>query len=335
MDLTLFLTVPPEDDGRRAVDALRTRLGVSRTLAKRIRLYGGLLRNGAPCRMRDPVQAGDVLEARLPAAPGAEACSAGGPEAGAAGSGADPSLAAERAATDAAFTADGGRIPYLDDRICVADKPAGWLTHPTRRERRSLTEVVAFRTGASTVHPVSRLDRGTSGLLVIALDAYSANALARSSREGDGVREYLGWVEGIPDPPIGTIDVPIAHDATSGPRRTTAPEGRPSTTEYALVRTDFSVEAPGTAGRAVSLVRFRLRSGRTHQIRVHALHAGFPLVGDPLYGGNAEGSPDGAAHPSLHAARLVVRHPIDGRILEFESPMPDAKDPTRQGRGCG
>lgn len=307
------MKVDPGSDGRRAVDALRSRLGVTATLAKRIRRTGALLRNGAPIRMRDPVRTGDELVATLPSPP----VEPGKP------------TPVDAAPIADAFLAEGGRIVFRDAFLFVVDKPAGWLSHPSHGDRRAVTEVVAHLAGVPRVHPVNRLDRGTSGLMAVALDAYAAHALSRpdGGRDRDAdtpcARVYLAWVEGAPSPAAGVLDAPIARDPGDRVRRAVRSDGKPSVTEYAVVETRRLGVGPDA--RTVSLVRFTLRTGRTHQIRVHARHGGFPLLGDPLYGDGRPQPPipglrDGQA---LHAARLVLRHPMDGSRLVFESPLPE------------
>jgi 23S rRNA pseudouridine1911/1915/1917 synthase len=230
------------------------------------------------------------------------------------------------------FLADGGRILLLDANLCVLSKPPFWLSHPNRDESRlAVTDFVRTLSGVEGVHPVNRLDAGTSGLMIVALDPYSHNALSRQSQAGVCVREYLGLVHGIPTPPCGRIDAPIGVDPSNKVRRTVLPEGKPAVTDY---RTQSSHELETDMGKTtLSIVRFILETGRTHQIRVHALHAGMPLVGDPLYGirygpsgpiyTESDFLIDGSiSRQSLHAARLAFLHPVEGDLRDFESCLP-------------
>ncbi len=326
MEIDHIVTLP--DEGRRAVDVLRARLGVSRTLAKRIRLYGALSRNGQEIRMIETVHAGDRLVLQLDA-----------PDAPSFPEGAGP---AETEPTDlaAAYFAEGGRILLLDPHLCVLEKPAAWLTHPTHVERRAVSTVVALLASVSRVHPVNRLDRGTSGLLIIALDPFAHHNLSEQARSGETLREYAGLIHGIPDPSQGRIDAPIGVDPANVVRRTVLADGKPAVTHYAMESTR-SIRTP-TGSAVVSLVRFRLETGRTHQIRVHCRHAGMPLVGDPLYGiryGRQDDLPAGPAdeldsrirRQALHAARIAFQHPVGSEPLAFESPLPeDMEDVLRE-----
>jgi 23S rRNA pseudouridine1911/1915/1917 synthase len=317
--MELTIDILPQDEGRRAVDVLQTRLGVSRTLAKRVRLYGSLLRNGIPMRMIETVHAGDRLLVLLEA-PVTPPFPAGPHDAGA-----SPALLWE------AFQAEGGRILHLDAHLCVLEKPSSWLTHPTHRDRKAVSTVVAERSGAGRVHPVNRLDRGTSGLLIVALDPYAHHALAEQAQSGRSVREYVGLVHGVPQPAMGRIDAAIGVDPTNPVRRTVLADGKPAITDYATEWTHSLATPFGAA--TLSAVRFRLSTGRTHQIRVHCAFFGNPLVGDPLYG-IACGRPADAAldardvldgriaRQALHASRIAFHHPIGATWMMFESPLP-------------
>jgi 23S rRNA pseudouridine1911/1915/1917 synthase len=231
----------------------------------------------------------------------------------------------------ATFLAEGGRILLLDPHLCVLDKPADWLAHPTHRERRAVSTVASLLARTTRVHPVNRLDRGTTGLLIVALDPYSHHALSEQSQAGLSTREYIGLVHGRPESLEGRIDAPIGVDPDNVVRRTVLADGKPAVTAYA-VESSSTLQTPyGPA--VVSHVRFRLETGRTHQIRVHCRFAGFPLIGDLLYGIRYGHQDDILAEPrgpidariarqALHAARIEFRHPVDGDLREFSSPLP-------------
>jgi 23S rRNA pseudouridine1911/1915/1917 synthase len=199
--------------------------------------------------------------------------------------------------------------------VAVVDKPFGVVTHPGAGETGpTLAAGVLHRWPAvrgvgeadrwGIVH---RLDRDTSGLLVIALDAAAESGLRQAIREHRVVREYLALVHGAPATPTGTIDAPIARDPTRPTRMRLDPTGRPAVTHYRVERS-FA---------AFTLLRVTLETGRTHQIRVHLAAIGLPVAGDRVYGRVA-----GAPRLFLHAARLELDHPVTGVRVVANSPLP-------------
>jgi 23S rRNA pseudouridine1911/1915/1917 synthase len=205
-------------------------------------------------------------------------------------------------------------VAYEDDHLLVVDKPAGVVVHPGRG-RRSGTLAQALSDRAAGGQPeragiVHRLDRGTSGLLVVARseavhDALKAQIAARAIR-----REYLALVLGRPDSRTGTIDAPIGRDRQLRTRIST------DTDEPREARTHFALER---ALPEASLLRVTLETGRTHQIRVHLAAIGLPVAGDPEYG--AAGA-YGLERQFLHAARLAFTHPVTGTAIDISSPLP-------------
>ena len=155
-------------------------------------------------------------------------------------------------------------------------------------------------------HPCHRLDRNTSGLLLIAKRPEVQYYFTK--HQGAVRREYLALAEGTLAPPAGTIDAPIARALPSIILRCVAPAGKPARTHYRTEASD---------GR-YSLLRLMLETGRTHQIRVHLAHLGHPLLGDDLYGGRT----DAIARHALHAARLTLRHPRTEESLTVEASLP-------------
>ena len=159
-------------------------------------------------------------------------------------------------------------------------------------------------------HPVHRLDRGTSGLLVAAKHPHAQEVLKNQLHTEDFRRVYLAVCEGVPAPPSGVIDAPLGPRPGSLMEQMVRPDGRPARTKYGVLRR--------WGGRA--LVSLELETGRTHQIRVHMAHIGHPLTGDFLYG-----TEDRAliCRPALHSGYLSFRHPLTGETMQFSVPLPE------------
>lgn len=215
-------------------------------------------------------------------------------------------------------------IVYEDDDLLVVDKPAGLAVHPAAGLRRGTLAgaLLAHRPelagvgGPERPGIVHRLDRDTSGLLVVAKNEAARAALARQWKAREVEKGYLALVHGRLEPAEGVIDAPIGRDPRHRQRMAVVEGGRAARTAYRVRR--YLPERP--AGRDVcSLVEVKPSTGRTHQIRVHFAALGHPLVGDRVYG---RPSPV-IGRQFLHAYRLALRHPVDGRPLEFESPLPD------------
>lgn len=289
-----------KDTGKRAVDVLVRHTGMSHYLGKKIRLYGRLEVNGQFQRMIDPVQAGDFLVATY-TAPG--------------------ELPEGVRLVDTA----GIHILWQDDWALVVDKPTPLLTHPAYDGQKD--SLITLLTDGN-LHPVSRLDRNTSGLVLLARNGHAHHVLSQQ----EITKDYLGLVHGSLTPAEGTIDLPIARRADSIIEREVSSGGKASLTHY-QTEAYYSITEKNSAVDC-SLVRFRLETGRTHQIRVHTAAIGHPLLGDSLYG---QSSPTRAPLASteqrdyletkinrqaLHACRLVFAHPISGELIEAEADLP-------------
>lgn len=209
---------------------------------------------------------------------------------------------------------------YEDDELLVVDKPAGLVVHPAPGNwRGTLMNGLLHHRPALARLPragiVHRLDRDTSGLLVVAKTERALDSLSAQLADRSMGRWYLALVAGACEP-VGSIDAPIGRDPVSRVRMAAldAGQGKPARTHYerlALGRLD---------GHDVSLLECRLESGRTHQIRVHLRSIGHPLVGDPVYRGPMLG---GFKRQALHAWRLALRHPVDQRARQWRSPLPE------------
>jgi 23S rRNA pseudouridine1911/1915/1917 synthase len=208
-------------------------------------------------------------------------------------------------------------IVYEDEDIIVVDKPAGMITHPARSATSGtlVNALLAHVGGALPGHElrpglVHRLDRDTSGLLVIAKNELALSTLGIAMKRREISRQYVGLVHGVPEHARGTIDGPIGRDPHNRLKFAIAGDGKPAITHYA-VREVF--------GRHAEL-EFTLETGRTHQIRVHAAAMGHPILSDPVYGRSE--SQYGLPGQALHAWRLSLIHPRTGAELVFEADPP-------------
>jgi pseudouridine synthase, rluA family len=217
--------------------------------------------------------------------------------------------------------ADGLEIIHEDRDIVVVDKPAGVAAHPSLgwggpsvTEHLAAAGVAIATSGAPERQGVvSRLDVGTSGLMVLARSERAYSVLKQAFRDKKVDKTYQALVQGHPDPFSGTIDAPISRHPGHEWKMAIVEGGRESVTHYDALE----------AHRAATLVEVRLETGRTHQIRVHFAAIGHPCCGDPLYGSDpvlAERL--GLDRQWLHATRLAFEHPVAGSRVEFESELP-------------
>jgi 23S rRNA pseudouridine1911/1915/1917 synthase len=219
-------------------------------------------------------------------------------------------------------------VLYEDDDLIVIDKPAGLVVHPAAGHADStLVNALLFHVpdlsgvgGELRPGIVHRLDKDTSGVMVIAKHDDAHRKLTAEWNTDRIRKEYLALVYGTPDPPRGTVDAPIGRDPRDRKRMAVVAGARRAVTDYETAE----------RLRYVSLVRCRLRTGRTHQIRVHMKKLGHPIVGDPAYSGPQwKGIPDKRAqkvlasvdHQLLHAERLTLPHPRTGEMMTFEASL--------------
>ena len=209
-------------------------------------------------------------------------------------------------------------IRYEDDYLLIANKPPGQLVHPTTQEAHgtlanAILHHYAARGESHSYHPIHRLDRDTSGLVLIAKEPQVQYLLTAKGGAKLFHREYLAIVEGWPEPAEGLIDAPIARALPSIILRKVSPEGKEARTHYQTLSC-FTSE-----GHALCLAALQLETGRTHQIRVHMSSLGHPLAGDDLYGGSLEL----IKRQALHACRLHFAHPITGQQIDVRAEMPE------------
>jgi len=206
-------------------------------------------------------------------------------------------------------------IAFEDEHLLVVDKPPGVVVHPARGHRQgTLVQALAGRVagGDDPERPgvVHRLDRDTSGLLVLARSEPVHAALKAALREREITREYTALVEGRPPARRGTVDAPLGRDRRVRTRVSTdTDEPREAVTHFEVVE----------ALPADTLLTVRLETGRTHQIRAHLLAIGHPVAGDPEYGAAGR---HGLRRQFLHAGRLAFPHPVTGAALDVRSPLP-------------
>jgi 23S rRNA pseudouridine1911/1915/1917 synthase len=246
----------------------------------------------------------------------------------------DPVAGGERVALDARFAADATvaaekmplEIAHEDRWLLVINKPAGLVVHPGagNREHTLQNALLGYDAGLARVPRagiVHRLDKDTSGLLIVARTPQAHTALVAALQARQIHREYLALCHGVMTGG-GTIEQPIGRHRTQRTRMTVRADGRAAVTHYRIER----------RLRSHTLVRIELETGRTHQIRVHLAHIGYPIVGDPAYGGRRQ-LPRGATveaiaalrafrRQALHATRLRLQHPGTGRALQVEVPLP-------------
>ncbi len=279
---------------------------LSRSQAKKLIQQGLLLLNGQPARCAQKVKAGDELELNLPLVP-------------------EFSLVPQPIPLE---------ILYEDEALLVVNKPTGLVVHPAPghpdgtlvnallwHSERLAESAEPFRPGL-----VHRLDKDTSGLLVVAKREDVQADLQRQIQARSAQRTYLALVWGRPKFEELRHEAPIARHPVHRKQFTVRPTGRPAVTLF-KVRERFST---------ITLLEAVLQTGRTHQIRVHCTHLGHPVVGDPVYGASSPNRANLGKHQSrfnalfaalpgqaLHAWRLAFDHPLSHKRLEFEAPLPE------------
>lgn len=207
-------------------------------------------------------------------------------------------------------------IVYEDDFLLILNKPAGIPIHPSMLHYEdSLSNGVQFYFNQiglkKKIRPVNRLDLDTSGLVVFAKCEYVQEALSLQMQNHTFEKEYLALCEGFFDQKIGSIHEPIARKEASIIERCVDPEkGQPSVTDYEILKEDFKYH--------FSLVKCHLKTGRTHQIRVHMAYLGHPLLGDTLYGNPS----NFLNRQALHSYRIALVHPVSKKQIELLAPLP-------------
>lgn len=280
-------TVSPEEEGRMVKGILRGSLQLSYTLLKSLKWReNAILLNGQSVHVNAIVHAGDVVSVAL----------------------------SERTPREDLYCENTAapNIVYEDEDLLVLNKPAGIAMHP-KADDAAAPSLAVMLTGylgeGSVPHFVSRLDKGTSGLLIAAKSGYVHDRLRRALHSSELRREYRAVAVGQVTPPRGVIDAPIGRADGSIIRRCVREDGLVSRTEYEVLQTT----------ERFTLLRLRPETGRTHQLRVHMAYLGHPLAGDWLYGTEDKNL---IARPALHSYELWFTQPVTGQEMHFTAPIP-------------
>lgn len=284
----LNLSITAEHEGQRLDTLLRTRLGLSTGVIRRAKgVAEGILLDGRPVYTNVRPKAGQLLSIRLDDDKNGDIPPAEGPL----------------------------ELLYEDDDIMILNKAAGIPVHPSQGHHGdTLGNFLAAHFERQSIpfvfRPVNRLDRGTSGLMVVARHAHAQEVLKGQLHSGGFLRRYLAICDGAPPSAAGTIDAPIGRADGSVLKREIRADGAAARTHYKTLKTTAE-------GR--TLLQLELETGRTHQIRVHMAYLGCPLTGDFLYGTE---QPDIIGRAALHSSQLELVHPITGERIQKTAPLP-------------
>lgn len=304
--ITGKFSVSPQEEGQRLDKYLTNVLGfLSRQRLQKALKHGVIKVNNKEVKKSYKVKANDIIEVEIPIIKEER-----------------PDLTPEPIPLE---------IVYEDSHVVVINKPPGLVVHPAPGHwSGTLVNALLHKYGALDVGDsdrpgiVHRLDKDTSGLMVVALTEEALVKLATQLANRTVKRKYKAIVWGIPSPQAGTINAPIGRDPAHRDRFTVIPSGKEAITHYKTLE---------SVGKYWSLVECQLETGRTHQIRVHMKHIGHPVFGDPVYGGNKIKNVPLKLHKpvkeiinslnrqALHAYHLSFKHPISDRLLSFEIPL--------------
>jgi len=297
----LQLVADASDEGKLLREVLQRRLGMSRRLLVKLkRTEAGIVVNGSRARTSDRVAAGDRIELRIEREESKD-------------------ILPQPMALD---------IVFEDEHLLVVNKPSGQIVHPTTGHyagtlANGIVHYWREKGEKSRFHPVHRLDEHTSGLVVVAKHAYAHQQLSGQMSEGRVEKRYRAYVHGAPPARDGEVNAPIGRADGDPHRRVVREDGAPSLTYY---------ETAKVYGCGATALDIRLGTGRTHQIRVHMLHVGCPLIGDEYYADPEHtdsalaarlASSGVIARQALHAARLGFRHPVTGADMRLEAALPE------------
>lgn len=285
---TITRTISPEEDGSTVRHILKAKLRFSSHAISRLtRTPTGILVNGRHARTVDVLHTGDALTVET----------------------------GDQRPVKAAIVPGNWPLPVVweDGHLLVVNKPAGMVAHASTflPDTPTVAGALAWTRGTDFLfHSVNRLDKGTTGLMVVAKSGYVHDLLRRSLHTPQFLREYRAVCMGCPLPKQGTVDAPIGRAEDSVVARCVRPDGVPAVSHYEVLAEDGSM----------SLVRLQPETGRTHQLRVHMAYLGCPLAGDWLYGTE---DPALIPRPALHSYSLTLHHPVTGEVLHLTAPLPE------------
>ena len=285
---TITRTIPAEEDGSTVRHILKAKLHFSSHAISRLtRAENGILVNGQHARTTCILRSGDILQVET----------------------------GDHRPPKVEVTPGDWPLPIVweDGHLLVVNKPAGMTAHASNflPDTPTVAGALAWSRGTDFVfHSVNRLDKGTTGLMVVAKSGYVHDLLRRSLHTDRFLREYRAVCIGCPEPSQGTIDAPIGRDETSTIARMVRPDGQSAVSHYEVL----------SSQNGLSLVKLLPETGRTHQLRVHMASIGYPLAGDWLYGTEA---PNLIARPALHSYALTLTHPVTGEVLRLTAPLPE------------
>jgi len=277
--------IDKENDGIKLGVYLKNRLMMSRNGLIKVKKSGSLKVNGYKAHTDIIIKAGDKVEFELPDRN-------------------SENILPEFMPLD---------IIFEDDYLIVINKEAGIPTHPSRNHYMgTLANGLMchwMEEGRDiTIRPVNRLDKNTSGLVIFAKSSHIQHLMSIEDYRSKITKEYLAVVQGVVGADSGTVDAPIAREKLHSIRRVVREDGAEAVTHYSVIE----------RYEDCSLLEIVPETGRTHQIRVHMAHLGYPLLGDELYGGSQER----IKRHALHAHRISMLHPIENRMLEFSAQIP-------------
>ena len=281
----LILTIDSEFDGAKVKDVLTKRLLISGGLCSKLKhRKNGILVNGSPSYVIAPVHIGDLVSVIVSDFEK------------------DPHIRPMSYPLD---------IIYEDEDLLVINKPAGLAVHPSRDPKEiTLENALAYYLGADeNPHPVSRLDKDTTGLITIAKSGWAHSIMKTVQHSGQMQKTYLAIVKGCPSQKSGIIDAPIGLLEGSTYQHVVRDDGLSSVSEYQVISTLNDL----------SLVQLILHTGRTHQLRVHMAYMGYPLLGDWLYGTRDSR----ISRPALHSYYLSFTHPLTNQKINCSAPCPE------------